>query len=127
MIPPVSWFPPCYDEESLPPALQDALGVSPAIAGIARWLPSGRTSQQIASALGKSVHTVKVQARQLELAMGVTTRTELAGQIVAAVWHRAWMRGDLGAVRPTIHGLTPQVLRGGDDAHGAIDSRQIMP
>lgn len=123
----VTWFPPCYEEATLLLAIQEALGVSAAIAGVARWLPDGRTSSQVAIALGKSVHTVKVQARQLEVALGVTTRTELAGHIVAAVWHRAWIRGELGAVRPTTHGVTPQALRGGDDADGAIDSLQIGP
>ncbi len=104
---PVSWFPPCYDEASLLLAIQEALGVSSAIAGVARWLPDGCTSEEVATALGKSVHTVKVQARQLEVALGVKTRTELAGRIVAAVWHLAWIRGELGAAQPTPPGVTP--------------------
>ncbi len=98
---PADWFPPCYTEESLLIAIQAALGVTPAIAGVARWLPEGATSDRIGAALGKSVHTVKLQARQLELTLGMTNRTGIAARIVALLWHHAWKSGDLAVPPPT--------------------------
>ncbi|MDZ4257932.1 MAG: hypothetical protein U0974_07350, partial [Gemmatimonadales bacterium] len=79
-----------------------------AIAGVARWLPEGATSERVGTALGKSVHTVKLQARQLELALGMTNRTGIAARIVTLLWHHAWISGALAAPLPPAERVIPQ-------------------
>ncbi|MDZ4258805.1 MAG: LuxR C-terminal-related transcriptional regulator [Gemmatimonadales bacterium] len=90
---PKEWFPPCYTTESLLPALKVALGVTTALAEVARWLPDGGSNATIGAKLNKSEHTVRSQARQLSSALNVKSREALVARIVARLWAYACFTG----------------------------------
>lgn len=62
---------------------------TPAQQAVAQYVAKGLTTKQIAKLLGKSDHTVKEQLSQMMRKAGVSTRTELAIQLIASEGERA--------------------------------------
>ena len=91
--PPKEWFPSCYTDDTLLPALEAALRVTPALTAVARWLPEGCTNVEIGKRLKKSEYTVRSQAQRLSSDLGVESREALVARIVAKTWAYACCTG----------------------------------
>lgn len=90
---PKEWFPSCYTDYTLLPALKAALGATPAVTAVARWLPEGCSNGEIGKRLKKSEYTVRTHARRLCSDLGAKSREALIARIVAKTWAYACVTG----------------------------------
>jgi DNA-binding CsgD family transcriptional regulator len=70
----------------IPHQTEDGRALTPREVQVVKWMYCGKTNEEIATLLGKSVHTVKNQVQSILLKLSATNRTQAVVRAVEAGW-----------------------------------------